>query len=84
MRQQLMRLEGAAAVGRADEEELASLLRRAGIAVPSERLAAIVVEHVALRAQIARVNDAVLDPAEEPALVFEPRSPSHLREADLT
>lgn len=51
--------------------ECLALLARAGIAIPAERLAAMVAELAELRTHIERVN-AACPPDAEPATLFDP------------
>ena len=50
-------------------DELASLLQRAGISLPEDRMAEVAAEYESFRRQIALVNRA-FTPEDEPALIF--------------
>ena len=50
-------------------DELASLLRRAGISLPAERMAEVAAEYEIFRQQIALVNRA-FTAEDEPVLIF--------------
>ena len=61
--------DASAAIGGDGSDELALLLKRAGIVLPAERMAEVALEYASFRQQIALVN-GVYSEQDEPALIF--------------
>lgn len=61
--------DASVAIDTYESDELAFLLKRAGILLPAERMAEVAVEYESFRHQIALVNGACTA-QDEPALIF--------------